>query len=71
MLFALSTKFGKIEILAEMSMFDAFSKVVKTIQLDLILLAIFLQKSLGIFGCCKKSCCDTTEKSCCGAGKCK
>lgn len=70
-LFALSTKFGKIEGLSELSPFQAFSKVLSAIRLDLLLAAIFIQKSLGIFGCCKKSCCGTVEKSCCGSGKCE
>jgi hypothetical protein len=72
MLFALSTKFGKIEGLEGASAFQAFSKVLSAIRLDLILAAIFVQKSLGVFGCCRASSCCETQKasSCCEGGKC-
>jgi hypothetical protein len=67
---ALSTKFGKLEGLSEVSLFEAFSKVLSTIRLDLLLLAVFVQKSLKVFSCCKSSSCCSTQQSCCGSGKC-
>lgn len=48
-----------------------FAGILGQIQMPLLLLAIFVQKSLGIFGCCKaSSCCETQKASCCGGGKC-
>ncbi len=43
--------------------FKWFTGLLGQIQLPVLLFAIFAQKSLGVFGCCKKSCC--------GSGKCK
>jgi len=70
MIFALLTKFGKIEDISDLGVFDAFSEILSVIRLDLLLVALFIQKSLGVFSCCKKSCCGSDQKSCCGSGKC-
>ncbi len=37
--------------------FQWFTGILGQIQLPLLLLAIFVQKSAGVFGCCKTACC--------------
>ena len=50
--------------------FQWFTGILGQVQLPLLLFAIFVQKSVGVFGYCKKSCLGTARTSCCGSGKC-